>query len=119
MAGSAFRRRVSGAVHRLLPSYQWGEGHCPVLPASYACSVRPLFSGRRYSVVSSGAQVLPPRANLDPAIPKASDRPLFLHNQPPKRLGEGRLRKTVGWGEDSLEVVQLKAPRSGRIDSDP
>jgi hypothetical protein len=48
-------------------------------------------------------------------MPEALSRPLFLHNQSPNWLGEGRLRKTVGWGEGQLGVVHSKVTRSGRI----
>ena len=37
----------------------------------------------------------------------------------PGWLGEGRLQGTAGWGESRLDVVHSKAPRSGRIESDP
>ena len=74
---------------------------------------------RRRMTVPRGAHIRAPRVTLDPAIPGASDRPLFVHNQRPNWLGEGRLRETGDWGEGRLEVVHSKAPRSGRIESDP
>ena len=66
------------------------------------------------SVVSRGASIRPPGGTLDPATFGASDRPLFVHNQPPNWLCEGRLRKTVGSGGAALEVVHFEVTLSGR-----
>ena len=74
---------------------------------------------RRRMTVPRGAHIRAPRVTLDPAIPGAADRPLFVHNQPPSWLGEGKLRRTVSRGEGAHEVVHFEVTLSGRIESDP
>ena len=52
---------------------------------------------------------------MDPAIPEALGRPLFIHNPPPNWLVEDRLRQTEGWGEGTFGVVQFEVTLSGRF----